>query len=220
MSNKFPRGTLHKQAGFTIVELMVATVVFSTVLIVITTGVMYFTRSYHASLNRSRVQNTARSITASISQGIQFTGTVIATTVDTSANPDSSGVTYFCAGGKIYVFRAGQQYGGGQATQADPGLYVAPQPSGCTPLDSAGYNDSRGQQMLGPKMRITSLSLRNVSGQLYSISLTLAYGDDDLLTATTGSNVSCRSQAGSQFCAVSSLNTTVQRRLQDGQLSV
>ena len=204
--------------GFTIVELLVATVVFSTVLVVITAGVMYFTRNYYASVNRSKVQNTARSIVSSISQGVQFTGVAIATTdTTTSSNPDSSGVTYFCTGGKLYAFRAGQKYSGNTATQADPGLYVVPQPTGCAPLASTGYNNPLGQQLLGPKMRIGSLTLKNVGSQLYSISLTLAYGDDDLLTGT-GSATRCISQAGSQFCAVSALNTTVQRRLQDGQL--
>lgn len=203
--------TRYREAGFTIVELMVATVVFSTILVVITAGVMAFTRGYYAGLNRSKVQNTARNIVASVSQGIQFTGTVIATTEDT-------GSEYFCTGGKLYTFKTGVMYGGGTATAANPGLYVVPQPSGCAPLSSGDYNNPQGQQLLGPNMRIAGLAVQSVGSQMYRISLTLAYGDDDLLSATTGSDIRCLSQAGSQYCAVSSLNTTVHRRLQDNQL--
>lgn len=197
--------------GFTIVELMIATLVFSTILVLITVGVLYFSRSYYASINRSTTQNTARAIVSNISQAIQFTGTAIATTADT-------GSSYFCAGGNIYVFKPGVQYQGGTASAANPGLYVAPSTAGCASPAGLDYNNAQSQQLLGKSMRIANLSVSNVGNQLYVISLTLAYGDDDLLSATTGSDVVCKSQLGSQFCAVSSLNTTVQRRLQDGQL--
>jgi len=211
------------QAGFTIIELMVATLVFSTILVIVTAGVLYFSRTYYASLNRSRVQNSARAIVDAISQGIQFTGTAIATTDDTvnsvtQLTLDPLGDTYFCAGGKVYSFNPGVKYTGATATAANPGLYVAPVVSGCAPLAAGGYNNSQAQQLLGSGMRIANLKVTSVGSQLYSISLTLAYGDDDLISANTGSGVHCLSQAGSQFCAVSALNTTVQRRLQDSQL--
>ena len=196
--------------GFTIVELMIATAVFSAILILITTGVLYFSRSYYASINRSTTQNTARTIVSNISQAIQFTGVAIATTTDT-------GSSYFCAGGNEYAFKPGVQYQGGTASVTNPGLYVVPA-TGCPSAAGLNYNDPKSQQLLGKGMRIASMSVTKLGNQLYSISLTLAYGDDDLLSATTGSNVACKSQLGSQFCAVSSLNVTVQRRLQDSQL--
>jgi prepilin-type N-terminal cleavage/methylation domain-containing protein len=205
-------GVKHRQsAGFTIVELMIATVVFSVILVLITSGVLYLTRSYYAGLNRTNTQNTARAIVSDVSQAIQFTGTAIATTDDT-------GSSYFCAGGKIYTFKPGVQYQGGAATAANPGLYVAPQSSGCAALAASGYTNAAGQQLLGTGMRIASLTVTKTGSQLYSISITLLYGDDDLLSATTGTAAHCLSQAGSQFCAVSALSTTVERRLQDSQL--
>lgn len=206
--------TTKTQAGFTIVELMIATVVFSTVLVVITAGVLYFTRTYYASINRSNTQNAARAIIANISQAVQFTGTTIATSDDT-------GGSYFCAGGNIYTFVPGVRYMGGTATAANPGLYVVPQSSGCAALPATvgAYNNAAGQQLLGSGMRIANLTLKNIGGQLYTISLTLLYGTDDLLTATTGSSANCKLQTGAQFCATSALTTSVERRLQDGQLS-
>jgi prepilin-type N-terminal cleavage/methylation domain-containing protein len=200
------------QAGFTIIELMIATLVFSVILVIITAGVLYFSNTYYASLNRASMQNTARGIVKDVTESIQFTGTAIATSDDTGAN-------YFCAGNKIYVFQPGVMYGGGTPTAANPGLYVTPQNSGCPPLSATDYNNPNAQQLLGSKMRISAFNLKETADGMYTVSLTLAFGEDDLLTATTGNDVACKSQIGYQFCAVSSLNATVQRRLQDSQLS-
>ncbi len=216
------------QNGFTIVELMIATVVFSTVMLVITVGVIQFSRIYYTSINRSRTQNVARTIVSQLSQAVQFTGVVITpSTIDSG-----TGLDYFCAGGKIYTFRTGTQYTGDTASAGAPGLYVMPRPSGCSPLISAEYDDARGQQLLGKGMCISRLSLTSAAAagsQMYNISLTLVYADYDLLAGTasatscapasSGATVACKSGEGSQYCAVSPLNATVQRRLQDGQLS-
>ncbi|HSX16356.1 MAG TPA: prepilin-type N-terminal cleavage/methylation domain-containing protein [Candidatus Saccharimonadales bacterium] len=201
-----------RQAGFTIVELMVATLIFSFVLVIITIGVLYFSKSYYTGLNRSRTQNAARNIVGTISQAIQFTGTTIATTADTGAE-------YFCAGGRIYAFKSGVKYLGGVATATNPGLYSAPQSSGCAALAAGGYNNAQGQQLLSPGMRIAYLSVTKIGTQLYTINLTLLYGDDDLLSATTGAGAHCLSQTGSQYCASSVLTSTVEERLQGSQLS-
>ena len=47
------------------------------------------------------------------------------------------------------------------------------------------------------------------SGDYYTITLLIAYADPDLLNA----DGLCKGGAGSQFCATSSLKTTVHRRL-------
>lgn len=213
-----------RSAGFTIVELMIATLVFSTILLLITVGVLYFTHTYYSSINRSTTQNTARAIISSVSQGIQFSGTPVATTADTGSN-------YFCAGGNMYIFKLGVQYQGATATATNPGLYVVPSPSGCASPAGVNYNRPDAQQLLGKGMRIANFTVTGIGSQLYAISLTVAYGDNDLLCApqsVTGScgnntvltdgqlsagDIACRAQTGSQFCAVSSFNTTVQQRV-------
>lgn len=230
-----PRATLRQRPGparlrvrsdgFTIVELMIATLVFSTILLLITVGVLYFTHTYYSSINRATTQNTARTIISSVSQGIQFSGTPVATTADTGSN-------FFCAGGNMYIFKPGVQYQGATATATNPGLYVVPSPSGCASPAGVNYNRPDAQQLLGKGMRIADFTVTSMGRQLYTISLTLAYGDNDLLCAPqsvadscnnntvltdgqlTASDVTCRSQTGSQFCAVSSFNTTVQQRVQ------
>ena len=54
--------TQSSQSGFTIVELMIATLVFAMVLLVITVGVMSFTRAYYRGINQSNTQRVARAV--------------------------------------------------------------------------------------------------------------------------------------------------------------
>jgi hypothetical protein len=46
------------------------------------------------------------------------------------------------------------------------------------------------------------------------VQVRVIYGDDDLLSNPTAANANCKSQAGSQFCAVSDLTTVVVKRVQ------
>lgn len=230
---------LRTQKGFTIVELMVATVVFSVILLVITSGVLHFSNAYYKGINSSTTQDKARSIVDTVSQAIQFSGTTIAGTDDTAGS-------YFCAGNQVYVFKPGAQYLGGASTATNPGLYVTSQSGGCG-LPGA-YDAPNSRQLLSPHLRIVSMSVTNVgwsSGSpRYKVSLLLAYSSggnpaldgNDLLCAPIGTpgscssstplpnaslntnDVTCKSQTGSQFCAVSALSTTVQQRLTGSNL--
>lgn len=208
-------GGAPESPGFTIVELMIATLVFATILSVITAGVISFSSRYYRGVNASETQNTAQTALDTITQAIQFgTGTVT-----------TAGLTdgYFCAGGLNFTFAKGVKY---MAT-GQKGLYVSPDGGTCSGAQTTG-----GRQLLAKNMRITNLAVSPTgSSGLYSVELTIAYGDNDLLCNAavygdcTGStlhtdadlanmpNVTCRSGAGSQFCAASRLTTTVQKRV-------
>lgn len=222
------------QAGFTIIELMIATLVFSIVLLVITYGVLRFTDAYYKGVNSSTTQDTARSIMDTISQAVQFSGSTIVPT----DGPGATDGTYFCAANHIFVFVAGKQYMGGTPTATNPGLFEATT-DGCDP-SLVVY--SKGQELLGKHMRIANLQLTNDGSQSYTVSIRLAYssgGDpahdgDDLLCSPSvnGSctrstpltnfalpDLMCKSQTGSQFCATSALSTTVVQRIASSELS-
>jgi type II secretory pathway pseudopilin PulG len=220
--------THSRTAGFTIVELMVATLVFMVILLIITIGVIVFSSAYYKGVNSSTTQNTARSIVDDISQAIQFSGQGV--------TPTTATTNYFCAGDKVYMYTRGTQLPTTPGS-TNWGLYRGTNTaiSGCTPLASATAN---GAELLGPHMRLADISVTGVSGQpqLYVVTLRLAYGDSDLLCspslggAATGGcqktspsyspttpwfapDMICKSQTGSQFCAVSGLSTTVLQRL-------
>jgi hypothetical protein len=65
-------------------------------------------------------------------------------------------------------------------------------------------------------MRLGDLTINPLGGGAYTVHVRVIYGDSDVLTSPNGSdwsNVTCQGGAGSQFCAVSDLTTTVQTRL-------
>src|SRR5690349_14114335 len=91
------------QKGFTIVELMVATLVFSVVLLVVTVGIMQFTRSYYRGAIQAKTQDTARTVIDNITQSLQFG----LAEPDIGVNPDDQTIGYFCAGGYRFAFTKG-----------------------------------------------------------------------------------------------------------------
>src|SRR6185369_9199416 len=110
-----------RQAGFTIVELMIATLVFSLVLIVITVGVLHFTNTYYKGVNNSATQTAAQNAIDTISQSIQFT-------MSGSAGTDDAPAGVFCAGSRLFLYTAGKQYTGGTPSGTNWGLYMMNNP--------------------------------------------------------------------------------------------
>lgn len=195
-----------QQAGFTIVELMIATTVFSLILLIITFGVIYFTRNYYNGVYTSATQNAARDITNTVSNVIRF-GTGDVELYAWPPGPTAGDDAYFCAGGYVFVAELGVKY-----SSLTDGMYMQPMPSGCSvPLTTTGR-----QQLLGENMRITymSLSLDSVNG-VYTFDIGIAYGDNDLLVPNTGIGdaVRCATEAGSEFCATARHSATVQQRV-------
>src|SRR6478609_5585690 len=92
-----------KQAGFTIIELLIATTVFSVVLLVFLTAFIRISQLFYKGVNMSHTQETARTVLQDISDDIQFYKTTINTT--------SLGQGYFCVGAHRYAFNLHQQVG-------------------------------------------------------------------------------------------------------------
>ncbi len=235
------------QQGFTVIELLIASMVFALTLIVITTGVLQFSRQYYKGVISTSTQNTARALIDDISRTIQYgNGNVsnlytIQGTSGTSTTP-----TAFCIGQtERYSFVLNRQI-----NDTNKHALVADTISGCSSGTGALNVQSMtalptatsGRELLGDRMRIVKFNISPVSGQasMYNLGVKVVYGDDDLLcipaisgnnpgacaktaspaTATTFNgrsdleDVQCRSVSGSQFCAVSELNTTVQMRVE------
>lgn len=197
-------------AGFTIVELTIATLIFSIILIVIVSGVLSFTKSYYRGVNVSATQNATRNIVDTVSQAIQFSSGKAVVTGLSGPN----GTQYFCAGGYSFVYKTGQQF---KPTDGfSIGMYSrAITTSDCPSPTSGTVVPADAKQLLGIGMRVTTFGIsKSPDGKTYTINLRIANGDDDLLTATTGNNVQCKSQTGSQFCAVSGIQSAVQGRVE------
>jgi len=211
-------------AGFTIVELMIATMVFSVIMLIVATVVIAFSRSYYGATNAAHTQETTRTTIDAVSQSIQFGSQPFSpgiSSADTSLN-------YFCAGGYLFAFNQGVRYDGAAPTNTNAGLYMLPVTSACAvPATLTG-----GRQLLGKDMRVMRLTVSPVAGdtQRYQVSATLAYGNDNDLfckvgdacppsapltneqLVAAGPNLACITGTGAEYCAVSSLTTVVQKR--------
>ena len=204
--------TNSNESGFTIVELMIATVVFSLVLLVIIYGVLNFSRAYYGGVNSTATQSTTRSIVNTTAQAIEFSGNFI---VPSAAVVGHANTYYFCAGGNTYYYIQGVEYTGLSLTDPSflnaPGLFV--QPGSCT--NSPDPTKPGSKELLSANMRITYLQVTQdpTNARLFTIQLGLAYGDGDLLctaheyrwqhrVTTTGNSRGHARPAGGFACGV------------------
>jgi type II secretory pathway pseudopilin PulG len=166
--------------GFTIVELLIATTIFSMVIIVILYGVLSFTHAYYSGVNNTTTQGTARTVLNTIAQSIEFSGNSIVTTPVSLPAPGNP--VAFCAGDATYIYDWGTAYSSAAPlSSTNAGLYVAP--GSCNTTAPYPIPIPNGRELLSDNMRITYLTVSQstAGSRLYTISLGLAYGDKDLL---------------------------------------
>lgn len=222
--------TARRQAGFTIVELMIATLVFSVILVVITTGVLHFSSAYYKGINSSTTQTATAGVMNAVSQAIQFSP---ASSVQPPAPLAGDASTkYLCAGNQEFLFKPGvQEPAGVSIYQFNTGgtCYNSSNSADATYYGNAPGWDKR-LDLLQDHMRLAQLKVTGLDARSWNVTVKVAYGDDDLLCAPTSDPGSCAASAanltdftkddltcrpgnGSQFCNVSTLSTTVVTRL-------
>ena len=228
------------QRGFTILELMIATVVFSVLLMGAATLLVQIGRLYYKGIVNSRTQETVRNITDDIGRTLQFSGEAITRSNQPYRDfPTANGavrVYSFCIGSTRYSYILDGQvsstvntYVPGENRQnfvphamwrdQDPDVTS----SNCEPkniIDSGVISASGGREMLGENMRLYRLvPPSDTDDNLASFAVGVVFGQDDGLitfTDTDGqiSGARCRgSGIGAQWCATSELQTTVFRRI-------
>lgn len=213
-----------KQAGFTIIELLIATIVFSVVLLGASMALIRIGKMYYRGIISSRTQDVARAITDEISQSIQFSGDTIMLDVPmTSATPTGLGISATCIGRTRYVALKNRQVTkdspSASLNQAYHALWRDQYSASCGG-DTINMNQktpsSGGTELLGEHMQIASLSIQNspAGSSRYNISVKIIYGDKDLVSYDgSGNATGCKNVDGSEWCAVSELNTTVFKRV-------
>ena len=230
------RTRLHKHQfqsnGFTIIELLIATVIFSMVLLLLTTGILEVTSVYLKGNNDATTQTTANSVLQTISQAVQYnSGTVTPTTV----NGTTPGTYYqFCIGNEGFIYMLGYELVSGTPGTHETNYALVEDNLGCTVADTQAALASeaaKSRELLSPDMRLSKLVVQCAaiangcttdSVQAYNIEVRIAYGDGDLLFnpgdssyTDNGPNATCKGDvAGSQFCSVTDLSTITVKRVQ------
>lgn len=210
-------GTTKNQQGFTIIELMIASMVFSVILLITTAGLLQVGKTYYKGVTQSRTQGVARTVMDDVTAHVQFSGEAI--TVTPQAAPGVVGV--YCLGNTRYTYVRDRQLTDGvpkAGEQTNQALLVdrvaggcstgTPHTGACTPSSVLANNC---QELLSPGMRLTNFKVEDKSNKLFHIVVGIVSGENDILDA---SHTKCASaQAGTQFCAVSNLDTYVQKRI-------
>lgn len=217
------RKPLKSQGGFTLLELLIATSVFSVVLLIVTTGVIRLGQSYYKGIIQSRTQETNRAVATDISRAFQFAGGVKV------YDPDIP--NQFCIGDTRYTFSLNQKVSKDSNGNQVEGL----RSERIKPSDACndpGVGTDR-KEMLGNNMRLLKFDVNSADTQdkTWRVDMAIAYGDNDLLSHYTddetpqgwdGSNTGdqavrnavCKSGIpGGSFCATSQLDILVKKRL-------
>lgn len=209
--------SLKKQNGFTILELMIATAIFSVILLIATYGLLQVGRMFYKGITVSRTQETARALMEEISQNIQFSGEQIVL----PANNPPGNLDKFCIGSRRYSFIRGHMMSNNPtAGQYKNAIVVDQGVANCTtasPQDISVVSPtltSSSKELLQPGMRLSEMTITDRTNGLYEIRIKVITGDDGLLDNPNASNANCKLvRLGSQFCAVSELTTTVLKRV-------
>jgi len=202
------------QAGFTILEMLVATVVFAVILLVLVVGVIALNNTFFKSTTQSNTQAVARSIIDELAHKIEFSSTV----QPVLQNGSWKG---FCVDNVMYDYQLNTQVSGTQhaLVRTDNGSCLANAKTFTATLPAGNT------ELISKNMRLGQLTITagGAAGNMYDISIIVAYGDNDLLTdknnktpadaAFDWPSAHCKSTIGEQFCAVAPLTTTVMRRL-------
>jgi prepilin-type N-terminal cleavage/methylation domain-containing protein len=205
-----------QQKGFTVVELLIATAVFSLVLLVFLIALIRISQIFYKGVNLSNTQEAARNTIQTISDDIQFFNVE-------PAVYDS----YFCVGGYRYSFNKGVQVGGGDAN--DFGI-IREASSTCKPWTGSGSQApdfSKAAKLLDPGMQLNDLVVKPVNGGISVKILVVFYGssktvflsqlpssindpNDPSYNAYRASDARCTGPpSSSQFCATAEYQTTV-----------
>jgi hypothetical protein len=172
---------------------MIATAVFSIILLITTTSIIGISNTYIKGTVQDQTQNNARTILSDISSGIQFN---LASTIVPTSSASSSNVYYFCLGNDVYVYNLDLKLTS-VSNQAFPsqnsswGLIRFTNPETSCPQSSdilfknipANLPISYSE-LLGNNERLGGLAITEValsSKPVYTINLVIGYGDNDLL---------------------------------------
>lgn len=229
------------QSGFTIIELLIASTISSAILLVITTGIIQFSKQYYKGLITSSTQNTARMLIDDVTRALQYNGGGV---TPLSGSPPQSGG--YCIGGfKRYSYQLNRQvvdvspdpsshqgyHGLVSDSVTNCNISTAPLDLASAPANLASVSPvlSNPRELLGKHMRLAKFDIIP-AGEVYTVTIRVVYGDDDVLCSPSVSNdcnistpsagvasnardLSCRGNIGTAYCAVSELTTTVMKRV-------
>ncbi len=195
--------------GFTLAELMIATSVFSIILLVGAAAFVQLGRSYYKGVTVTQTQQIAKQIVSSVSSNIRLSSSV------SGLNTATSGRNYYCIGGHRYSFKLFNLVDTSAHNNTSNFGLIADEPNGdgCgNPFDAPITAMVNPAELLGNNMRLLAFSISPIAGggTAYSVNVTVAFGADNVLTDPKSASAECQGSGNiTQFCAVTRLSTVV-----------
>lgn len=198
-----------QQRGFTIIELMIATAVLSTILVLVTVVMVNIGTLYYKGINQARVQDDVRTISDDIIKNIQLSDQ---SPIGPVSVPGVTNSYAYCVGPVRYTYVLGVQIShqapgtpstyyqvlwrdtnptpGSCPTQVDPTNPSSPQVNLTDSNLASDDSINQGQEMITSNSRLTQFSMTTNSPS--TVMVGVAYGDDDLLCNPTLAPNSCK----------------------------
>lgn len=224
------------EGGFTIIELMIALTVLSTILALGATIITRISFLYTKGVNSAALQNASRNISSDVGSELQFAGiapapcnsaSLITTCFAGKHTYSGVDVYAFCINKTRYSYVLNRTLGLDQSTDVNTPHVLwrdtMDSSATCDPVDmtQASAPSANGYEMVGSHMRISRFKVEEtpVNSNIYAVDVWMAYGDDDLVVVDTSADpakagrTTCRGDTGSQFCAISNISTSVTMRI-------
>jgi prepilin-type N-terminal cleavage/methylation domain-containing protein len=173
------------EQGFTIIELMIATAVLSTIILLATVIMTSIGSLYDKGINQARIQDDTRNVTDQLSQDLKFNNAAITIGSGTAVTPSGKSITVYayCIGTTVrYSYVIGYKIGTSKydidnSTPESPDVLwrddqtnpnvVSHVTSGssCTPVDVAvtGGVQGSGTELIAPDSRLTAFCIGNIT---------------------------------------------------------
>lgn len=199
------------QKAFTIIELLIASTVFSMIILGACVAIIQMSRLYYKGIILSRTQTAGRNLTQSIAREIQFQGGDV--TTDTVSLPPNT-IQDLKIGATTYRYAKNKQQGSDikhAILKFNNSLSPTPNPDLNTALGSSELRD-----VLANNMRVLNLDVEefpsSIAPGVYKINVKIAYGDSDLFDDPDNPTMCKGNPAGSQWCSIVEYNTMVFQR--------
>lgn len=223
------------QKGFTIIELIIASAVFSLMLLTASALIIQISRLYYKGTIISNTQTAARQLVDSISRPIQLENATVVGPIENHVLDADHSIYSICIGGQRISYVIGLSTGGfgydASAAKIPHPVWIdeVPTPQDCTidanrakiedPNPNYAYG-TNGKDLLGPTMRLRDIDVSPATLEgLWNIRVGVIYGEKDLIEFDPATNlpVNCYGAvAGSQWCSSVTYFTKVFKRIKDG----
>jgi prepilin-type N-terminal cleavage/methylation domain-containing protein len=215
------RNNKNIEAGFTIIELMIALTALSLILVMSTVIMMRLGDIYTKGVTMANLQNNTRNLSGDIASALQFSAN------DLKCKPEGCGAgttKVQCIGATRYTYILNEPLGFDSSNEEEHKHVLwrdtMSNSTECNPLDlnddipSDDVSNNDGAELLQEHVRLSRFSIDEVPDEsgTFRIEIWTAYGDDDLVLESP--ELACRSDRGSDFCALSKISTTVIKRLE------